>query len=170
MNKRGGSSAGASSPCDELRHFTNPDDEKAVFRRYLDAPSHAPLPLLMFYGVGGVGKTWLGKELRAMPRRKGIGVPTARLDLDPSPGVGGAVYHQDGARALADIRRNCYPCCVTWVARTNWASCRFWCRNLSEEGLSLAGAACPVWSPHNTSDAANTLLGVQDADRTATHP
>jgi len=38
-----------------------------------------------------------------------------------------------------------------------------------EEGLLLAGAEYPVWSPYHAFDAASTPLGVLDADKT-THP
>ena len=53
-------------PSEELRHFTNREDEKKVFTDYVNAMDGASLPALMFYGVGGIGKTWLTKRLRQL--------------------------------------------------------------------------------------------------------
>ncbi len=51
MNKGGG------RPSEELRHFTNREDEKKVFTAFVNGRDGDNLPLLMFYGVGGIGKT-----------------------------------------------------------------------------------------------------------------
>ncbi|HEY7311927.1 MAG TPA: hypothetical protein VH643_21365 [Gemmataceae bacterium] len=55
----------------------------------------------MFYGVGGTGKSWLMRRLRAdLPPE----IPSALLDFDPQSG--GAPYHTDYSRALAELRRH----------------------------------------------------------------
>ena len=46
-----------------LRHFTDRVHAVAAFRRHLDAPSDRVLPVLMFSGVGGVGKSLLVRKL-----------------------------------------------------------------------------------------------------------
>lgn len=97
-------------PSEELKHFTNREDEKKVFTDYVNALDGASLPALMFYGVGGIGKTWLTKRLRQLlsepPFVNKPGdqiVPSVRLDMDVSGG--GARYHNDPANAYAEIRR-----------------------------------------------------------------
>ncbi len=92
--------ASGSSPSQELRHFTNREEERHVLRRLLDLPSGQPLPVVVFYGVGGTGKSWLLRRLRAdLPPE----IPSALLDFDPLSG--GAPYHTDSSRALAELRR-----------------------------------------------------------------
>jgi hypothetical protein len=56
----------------------------------------------MFYGVGGIGKSWLLRRLRetvSVPPE----LPTALIDFDPA--IGGASYMNDRGFALAEIRR-----------------------------------------------------------------
>ena len=92
--------ASGPSPTQELRHFTNREEERHVLRRLLALPSGQPLPVVMFYGVGGTGKSWLLRRLRAdVPPE----IPSALLDFDPQ--CGGAPYHTDYSRALAELRR-----------------------------------------------------------------
>jgi hypothetical protein len=92
--------ASGASPSQELRHFTNREQERRVLSRLLAMPSGQPLPVVMFYGVGGTGKSWLLRRLRAdVPPE----TPTALLDVDPK--CGGAPYHTDHSRALAEVRR-----------------------------------------------------------------
>jgi tetratricopeptide (TPR) repeat protein len=89
-----------SLPSQELRHFTNREEERQVLSRLLALPSGQPLPVVMFYGVGGTGKSWLLRRLRAdLPSE----IPSALLDFDPQSG--GASYHTDYSRALAELRR-----------------------------------------------------------------
>src|SRR5260370_238003 len=54
IRRRGGSGV---SPSQELRHFTDREDAKAVFVRLFERPAGASLPVLMFYRVGGMGKS-----------------------------------------------------------------------------------------------------------------
>jgi hypothetical protein len=86
--------ASAPSPSQELRHFTNRDHERCVLGRLLALPPGQPLPVVMFYGVGGTGKSWLLRCLRADWSSE---LPSALLDLDPQ--AGGAPYHTDYSRA-----------------------------------------------------------------------
>ena len=89
-----------SVPSQELRHFTNREQERHVLSRLLALPSGQPVPVVMFYGVGGTGKSWLLRRLRAdLPPE----IPSALLDFDPQSG--GAPYHTDYSRALAELRR-----------------------------------------------------------------
>ncbi len=52
------------TPGQELKHFTDREDELATFQRLLALEEPAHLPALMFFGVGGTGKSWLLKRLR----------------------------------------------------------------------------------------------------------
>ncbi len=88
------------APSQELRHFTNRTNELKVFHTAMDLPAGTPLPVLMFYGVGGTGKSWLLKKLRA---EVAGAVPSALLDFEPLSG--GTAYHTDSARSLAELRR-----------------------------------------------------------------
>src|SRR3989304_5983738 len=99
MNKR---RAGNASPSKDLKHFTDRENEQKVFQHHLDAAEGAQLPVIMFFGVGGVGKTWLSKRLRESLGDPAI-VPSARIDFESS--VGGASYCHDSAAAVAEIRR-----------------------------------------------------------------
>ena len=60
MQRRG---PGDEKPSRELKHFTDRDDEQAFFARLLDFAAGSTLPVLMFFGVGGTGKTWLLRRL-----------------------------------------------------------------------------------------------------------
>ena len=96
--------ASGSSPTQELRHFTNRDHERCVVGRILALPPGQLLPVVMFYGIGGSGKSWL---LRRLSADLWPDPPSALLDLDPQSG--GAPYHTDYSRALAELRRQLAP-------------------------------------------------------------
>jgi predicted AAA+ superfamily ATPase len=84
-------------PSQEIARFTNRDDHRARVRFHLTSPTEPPV--LVFYGIGGAGKTWLLKKLRLeIP----ADIPTAYLDFDPQ--FGGARFLHDPAAALYDIR------------------------------------------------------------------
>src|SRR5438128_647034 len=90
----------APTAANELQHFTNREKEQEVLRRLLDVPAGMLLPIVMFYGVGGSGKSWLLQKLRLeLPAN----LPCARLDFDPT--FGGVSYHTDQTGALAELRR-----------------------------------------------------------------
>lgn len=95
-------------PGGDIRHFTNRESELAVFRRLADGPTATPLPVMMFYGVGGIGKSWLLRRLQ-QETEETLRMPVARLDFDPN--AGGERLHGDSAAALASIRRQLdVPC------------------------------------------------------------
>ncbi len=89
------------TPASELRHFTNREDERALFLRHLELPLGTSLPVLMFYGVGGSGKTWLLRNLQEISSSRQI--PSARLDFDWE--TGGQRYGEDSVAALFQIRQ-----------------------------------------------------------------
>src|SRR5271156_1298200 len=83
-----------------LQNFVNREAQLGILKRVLDLPAGQPLPVLMFSGVGGSGKSWLLRKLReALP----AGIPAASIDLEPS--TGGTPYHADSSRSLAELRR-----------------------------------------------------------------
>jgi len=86
------------TPSEQLAHFTNRVEEVSTFERILKIAHDQPIPLLMFYGVGGAGKSWMLKRLRQQTQ-----IPTAYLDLDPR--IGDQSWGKDSSRALAEIRR-----------------------------------------------------------------
>jgi len=97
------------APSQHLHNFTNREKEKESLRRVLDLPEGTPLPVLMFYGVGGNGKSWLLRKLREeLPS----GSPSALLDLEPL--TGGTPYHTDSSRALAELRRQLAKVSLPW--------------------------------------------------------
>jgi tetratricopeptide (TPR) repeat protein len=84
------------TPSDEIARFTDRDDQRNVFHRYLNFATEPPV--LMFYGIGGAGKTWLLKKLRLeMPGD----VPAAYLDFDAQ--AGGRRFALDPAAGLCEI-------------------------------------------------------------------
>jgi tetratricopeptide (TPR) repeat protein len=87
-----------SQPSNEIARFTDRDDQRAIFRRLLDSATEPPV--LMFYGVGGSGKSWLLKQLR---QETPADIPSALLDFDVAAGGHGFVL--DPAAALHEIRR-----------------------------------------------------------------
>ncbi len=97
MPRRLGSVDGPSRRFD---NFTNRVSDLEAIDHVLALPAGTPLPVMMFWGVGGAGKSWLLRKLRdSLPP----GVPSALLDLEPN--AGGAPYHTDAARALGELRR-----------------------------------------------------------------
>ena len=67
---------------DALKHFTDREEAIARFDSYLNAPASTDLRLLVFYGVGGVGKTSLQRKLQEQLRNAETKVPFARCSLD----------------------------------------------------------------------------------------
>jgi len=55
---------GGVTPGPELKHFTDREDEQAVFAWLVNQSAPDGRPMLMSYGVGGRGKSWLVKRLR----------------------------------------------------------------------------------------------------------
>jgi tetratricopeptide (TPR) repeat protein len=90
------------TPAQELRHFTDREPQRDTLRRLLTR-RELPLPVVMFYGVGGAGKSWLLRQLRNELADDHPSLPTALLDLEPRSG--GTAFHADSSRALAAIRQ-----------------------------------------------------------------
>lgn len=85
------------TPSEEIAHFTDREEQQAVFRKHLYSKDEPPV--LVFYGVGGAGKTWLLEKLRhAIPPD----TPYARLDFDRAKG--GMRYVFDPAAGLRSMR------------------------------------------------------------------
>jgi tetratricopeptide (TPR) repeat protein len=74
---------GTSRPRAAHDRFTNRVDETRRFLELLNAPQGAPLPLLMFYGVGGAGKSSLLDHLQQECER--YRVPWAAVNLAETP-------------------------------------------------------------------------------------
>jgi tetratricopeptide (TPR) repeat protein len=83
---------------DEIARFTDREDQRGLFQFYLNSPTEPPV--LMFYGIGGAGKTWLLKKLKQETRAD---VPAAYLDFDTQ--AGGQRFTLDPAAALYEIRQ-----------------------------------------------------------------
>jgi tetratricopeptide (TPR) repeat protein len=81
-----------------MSRFTDRDPQQAIFHRHL--ASAAESPVLVFFGVGGAGKTWLLQKLReTLP----ASLPSAYLDLEPR--AGGQRFLADPAAGLREIRQ-----------------------------------------------------------------
>ena len=85
-------------PSDELARFTDREDQRNLFQFYLNSPTEPPV--LMFYGVGGAGKTWLLKRLR---QETPPDVPSAYLNFERQ--AGGERFALDPAAAWYEIRQ-----------------------------------------------------------------
>ncbi len=85
---------------EQMDRFTNRDVERARLMELVTAPVGSPLPVVMFYGVGGAGKTLLLERFRN--ELDGSKVPWAKLDFDPQ--AGGGAFHTDSAEALIRLR------------------------------------------------------------------
>ena len=84
-------------PSGEFSRFTDRESLQTLFRQYLTSPTEPPT--LMFFGVGGAGKTWLLKKLRQdVP----AGIPVAFLDFDIP--AGGHRFLADPAAGIYEIR------------------------------------------------------------------
>ena len=125
---------------EELKHFTNRNHELWVFRRNLDQPTGSSPPVLMLFGVGGIGKTWLLKRFRGSLGDPPA-VPSARLDLDPT--IGGRSFHNDSSYALAEIRRQLNVECPRFDLA--YAMMRYKQGAGDEPLLKQSGAAKTAW-------------------------
>jgi hypothetical protein len=105
-------------PSDAIAHFTGRKEQKQSFSRLLhEVPDDHSLPVLVFYGIGGVGKSWLLSLLhKAM---KSDVANTIRIDDRPIPsalisleGPTGRMFIDDPMVALAEIRRQLSVNCM----------------------------------------------------------
>src|ERR1035437_8394194 len=62
---------------DEIARFTDREDQRGLFQFYLNSPTEPPV--LMFYGIGGAGQTWLLEQLQ-LDTQAG----SQRFTLDPA--------------------------------------------------------------------------------------
>lgn len=106
-----------SLPTQQLRHFTNREKERDVLKR-LRTKRDGPLPVVMFYGVGGAGKSWLLGKLKEELAQECASLPTALLDLDPR--AGGTTFHTDYSRALAAVRQKFHLTCPRFDLAYAW--------------------------------------------------
>ncbi len=83
-----------------LDDFTNRQDELLLFQKYLKADWNARLPVLMFHGAAGVGKTLLLERFRQEADKANL--PFAHLDFEERSG--GVSCFSDPATALAALR------------------------------------------------------------------
>ena len=86
------------TPSDEMARFTDREDQQSLFQRHLSSTQEPPV--LMFFGVGGAGKTWLLKKLRTQVPAD---IPSAYLDFDVA--AGGKRFGLDPATALQSIQQ-----------------------------------------------------------------
>ncbi len=91
------------SPSGQLKNFTNRVSEHGTLNALLAIRGTKELPLTMFYGVGGAGKSWL---LRSFYKELGD-IPKAHIDLDPRNLRQTA--QTDPATVLANIRQQLGP-------------------------------------------------------------
>jgi tetratricopeptide (TPR) repeat protein len=86
------------TPSDEMSRFTDREEQQATFQRHLHSISEPQV--LVFYGVGGTGKTWLLKKLR---EQVPDGIPWAYLNFDVSDF--GKRYVDDPVSAFQSIKQ-----------------------------------------------------------------
>ena len=84
-----------------LKNFTDRERETDVFRRHVASPVGRPLPAVAYYGVGGVGKTWLLGRLAEVLDGLPDSPPHARVDLDRRASHAGRI--SEPAAALQSI-------------------------------------------------------------------
>ena len=73
-------------PESPLEHFTNRREQLALVRSRLMAPAGTSLPMVMFFGVGGTGKSHLFARIRHLISEE-TALPTAYLDFNRSGGA-----------------------------------------------------------------------------------
>jgi tetratricopeptide (TPR) repeat protein len=81
-----------------MARFTDRESQQAAFQRHLYSANEPQV--LVFYGVGGTGKTWLLRKLR---EQVPANIPSAYLDFDVS--AGGKRFVDDPVSALQSIRQ-----------------------------------------------------------------
>ncbi|MCE5217841.1 tetratricopeptide repeat protein [bacterium] len=64
-----------------INHFTDRREALAAFQAHLDAPEGQPLPVLQFFGVGGIGKSLLLEKLRNDLSETEKRLPVAAVDF-----------------------------------------------------------------------------------------
>ncbi|MFO0952099.1 MAG: tetratricopeptide repeat protein [Isosphaeraceae bacterium] len=107
------------TPGQEIKNFTDREQELALFERLLDVEEPAHLPALMFFGVGGRGKSWLRQRLRnALASGKLPTLPSAYVDFDRQ--AGGPSYVADFSNLLAEVWRQLDVECPRFETAYSW--------------------------------------------------
>ncbi len=70
------------SPAGALQYFTDRERYLRAFHQHLETPEDADMQALVFYGVGGIGKTTLVQKLCAELDQAHPPIPYARFNLD----------------------------------------------------------------------------------------
>ncbi len=92
---------GSSRPSIQLKNFTDREPQREILARLLSLQPGQPLPVLHFYGVGGIGKSWL-LELW----RRSINDPAwLKLTLYPHIPVGFINLEKAGLDEAANLNR-----------------------------------------------------------------
>ncbi len=97
--------ADAAAPAGPLQFFTNREQYLEAFERHLSAPNADDSRVLVFYGVGGAGKTTLIQKLCASLDSRTPAVPYARFNLDNIADQTQA-YREVLLRLRADLENN----------------------------------------------------------------
>lgn len=105
------------TPGQELKNFTDREAELAVLQRLLDLDEPAQLPAIMFYGVGGTGKSWLLKRLRNWLAERSV-LPSAYVDFDRN--APGGNYLSDFSTLLAEVWRQLDVECPRFEMAYTW--------------------------------------------------
>jgi tetratricopeptide (TPR) repeat protein len=79
--------------------FTNRIEHRNLVDAYLNVVM-SPFPALMFYGIGGIGKSWLLRHLHSSVKAKRI--PTVFIDFTQE--AGSNIYRSDPLSILATLR------------------------------------------------------------------
>ena len=101
----------------ELKHFTDREDQLAIFRRLVDLDAPAQLSALMFFGVGGTGKSWLLRRFRQWLVEE-TKIPSAHVDFDRK--TGGPSYVSDFSSMLVKIWRDLDVECPRFETAYAW--------------------------------------------------
>jgi hypothetical protein len=99
----------AGKPSGDLSHFIGREPERRIFSRYLvlEVGAVPRLPVLMFFRVGGTGKTWLLKKLQNGISGPFSTMPSMRGDFTKEGDVclhDENFYHPKHLGMLTDLR------------------------------------------------------------------
>jgi tetratricopeptide (TPR) repeat protein len=128
------------TPGQELKNFTDRENELAFFHRLLDRDEPAKLPVVMFFGVGGTGKTWLLKRMRDS-LAESWSIPCAYVDFDRRSG--GPSYVNDFSELLAEVWRQLNVACPRFETAYAWM--RFKQGALDRPLIRGAGKISSAW-------------------------
>jgi tetratricopeptide (TPR) repeat protein len=92
-------------PRDALLHFTNRERAIETLESYLNAPINEKMKVLVFYGVGGIGKTALQLKMCDQLRNIASSVPFARFNME-NIGDKTRAYREVLLNLRSDFERN----------------------------------------------------------------